>query len=153
MPPAVLAAAAGDRDQGELFARGHAVLGQQLTQLLGPDAALAGLDPADLGAVAFEDAGRVLERVADVLPVPAQRTSDQTAPHGGISGHGSCLPAVLPAASTCYVASHAERSILSSPKVATTRRAGCLAARPPGLTPADSAGSVVKLRIHPARTR
>jgi len=93
MPPAVLAAAAGDGHQRELLARRHAVLGQQFTQFLGPDAALAGLDPADLGTVAFEDPGGVLERVAHVLPVPAQRTAHHTAPHGGISGHGSCLPA------------------------------------------------------------
>ena len=82
-----------DREQRLLLGRGHAVLGQQLPQFLGADAALAGLDPADLGTVAFEDPGRVFEHVAHVLPVPAQRTAHHTAPHGGISGHGSCLSA------------------------------------------------------------
>ena len=76
-------------DEHGPLAVGHVVLGQQLAQFLGPDAALAGLDPADLRAVAFEDSGRVFERVARVFPVPAQRASDEPAPHRGISGHGS----------------------------------------------------------------
>src|SRR5580704_15381920 len=94
MPPASLAAAAGDGQQRGLVALRHAVLGQQLAQFLGPDTTLAGFDPADLRTVALEYACRVFERVADILPVPAQRASDEAAPYGGFSGHGSCLPAV-----------------------------------------------------------
>jgi hypothetical protein len=95
MPPGSLAAAAGDGGQGGLLAVRHAVFGQQLAQLLGPDAALSGLDPADLRPVAFQHAGRVFEGVAHVLPVPAQCASHEAAPDGGFSGHGSCLSAVL----------------------------------------------------------
>jgi hypothetical protein len=94
MPPASLAATAGDRHQRGLVAFRHAVLGQQLAQFLRPDTALAGFDPADLRTVALKHARRIFERVADILPVPAQSASDETAPDGGFSGHGSCLSAV-----------------------------------------------------------
>src|SRR6266567_3917404 len=88
-----LAATASDGRQRGLLAVRHPVLGQQLAQFLGPDATLAGLDPADLRPVALQHASRVLQRVSHVLPVPAQRASDEAAPHGGFSGHGSCLSA------------------------------------------------------------
>ena len=94
MPPAALAAAARDGHQRGLLAVRHPVFSQQLAQLLRPDAALPGLDPADLRPVALQHAGRVLQRVAHVFPVPAQRASDEAAPHGWFSGHGSCLSAV-----------------------------------------------------------
>jgi hypothetical protein len=42
-------------------------------EFLAADAALAGLDPADLRRVALQDPGRVTERVAEVLAVPAKR--------------------------------------------------------------------------------
>src|ERR1700683_5186615 len=88
MPPASLAATAGDGHQRGLLALRHAVLGQQLAQFLGPDTTLAGFDPADLRTVALKHTRRIFERVADMLPVPAQSASDEAAPYGGFSGHG-----------------------------------------------------------------
>ena len=47
-----------------------------------------GLDPAELGGVALEDRGHVVERVAEVLAVPAERPADEAAPDGRCQGHG-----------------------------------------------------------------
>ena len=58
----------------------NAVLGEQFTQLLAADAALAGLDPADLRAVTFEDPRRVVKCVAQALAVPAKRSADDPSP-------------------------------------------------------------------------
>jgi hypothetical protein len=43
-----------------LLLLGDAVLGEQVAEVSGADAALARLDPADLGTVAFQDAGGVV---------------------------------------------------------------------------------------------
>jgi len=57
------------------------VLGEQFKEFSSADATLAGLNPGDLGAVAVEYAGGVIERVAEFLPVTAQGGADDTAPH------------------------------------------------------------------------
>src|SRR5581483_8794398 len=74
-----------------LLALRDAVLGEQLTQLPGADSALAGLDPADLRAVAAEDPGWVFERVPEVVPVAGQRGAYQAPPYRWCGDHGSCL--------------------------------------------------------------
>ena len=79
--PAERAARVGQGGQDGLLLVADAVLGQQLAQFLAADAALAGLDPADLRAVAFQDPGRVVQRVAQVLPVPAQCPADEPSPY------------------------------------------------------------------------
>ena len=61
------------REQRLLLGRGHAVLGQQLPQFLGADAALAGLDPADLRAVALKDASSLVQVVAKAFAVFPKR--------------------------------------------------------------------------------
>ena len=71
-----------------LFLFADAVLGEQLAEFLGPDAALPGLDPADLGPVAFQHAGGVLQDEPQVFAVPAQRGADQEAPRGWCFDHG-----------------------------------------------------------------
>jgi hypothetical protein len=76
-------AAAGDHLQDVLLGVRHAVFGQELAQLLGADSALSGLDPADLGPVAFQDPGRGLQRESDGLTMTAQGGSDEPAPHRG----------------------------------------------------------------------
>ena len=75
-------------DQDLLLLVADAVFGQQLAQFLAADAALASLDPADLGAVAFQDPGRVLERVAQVLPVAAQGGAHEPSPNWRCCDHG-----------------------------------------------------------------
>jgi hypothetical protein len=57
--PAERTARVRQRGQQVLLPGVDAVLGQQLAQLLRADAALAGLDAADLRAVALEHVGRV----------------------------------------------------------------------------------------------
>jgi hypothetical protein len=47
---------------------------------------VAGLDAADLGAVALQDLGRVVERVPNGLAQPSQLTAQQPAADGGYLG-------------------------------------------------------------------
>ena len=70
--PSADAARIGHGGQDGLLLVVDAVLGEQLPQFLAADAALPGLDPADLRSVAFQDPGRVVKRVAQVLSVPAE---------------------------------------------------------------------------------
>jgi hypothetical protein len=49
-----------DGGQGPLLGLADAVLDEQVPQVPGADAALSRLDPADLGTVAFQDAGGVV---------------------------------------------------------------------------------------------
>jgi hypothetical protein len=51
----------GHGGQGDLLFFADAVLGKQLAQLITPYSALRSLDPADLGAVAVQDPGCVIE--------------------------------------------------------------------------------------------
>jgi hypothetical protein len=78
----------GDGCQGVLLVLAHAVFGEQLPELFRPDAALPGLDPADLRPVAFQHAGRVFQDEPLVLAVPAQRGAEQEAPCGWCFYHG-----------------------------------------------------------------
>jgi hypothetical protein len=55
------------------------------------DAALSRLDPADLGTVAFQDAGSVVKPVAQAFAVPAQGRAEQPPPYGGRFYHGAFL--------------------------------------------------------------
>jgi hypothetical protein len=79
-PSGSVAAGTGQCHEGFLHGGVGPVLGQQLTQFLSADAALAGLDPADLRRVALQGAGRVAEVVACAFPVLAQAGADQALP-------------------------------------------------------------------------
>ena len=60
LPPAACPGRLRDGGQGPLLLLADAVLGEQVSQVPGADAALPRLDPADLGTVAFQDPGRVV---------------------------------------------------------------------------------------------
>ena len=75
-----------------------AVLGEQVAQVSGADAALSRLDPADLGTVAFQDAGSVVQPVAEAFAVPAQGRAHQPSAYGGCFSHGAFLSVGLAAA-------------------------------------------------------
>jgi len=73
----------GEQPQDGLLLIGDAVLAAELAQLLVPDPALAGLDPAHLRRVAFQDPGHVVQRVAPALSVAAQGLAYQASSYGG----------------------------------------------------------------------
>jgi hypothetical protein len=58
--PAACPGRLSDGGQGPLLLLADAVLGEQVSQIPGANAALAGLYPADLGTVTFQDAGGVV---------------------------------------------------------------------------------------------
>lgn len=66
---------------------GAPTVAQELAELFAADAALPGLDPADLRGVALEYSSRVPERVPEVFPVPAQRPAYQAAPDRRCRNH------------------------------------------------------------------
>lgn len=78
---------AGDRDQSGLLWFADAVLSQEQPELPATDAALAGLDPAYLAAVALQYLaavalqylGSISKRIPQPFPVVPQRGADQPA--------------------------------------------------------------------------
>jgi hypothetical protein len=82
----VRAAWVGYRGQYRLLLT-RAVLDKQFPQLLRPDAALPGLDPADLGPVTLQDSRRVIKREAQVLAIPAKRPAHEPPPYRRYSDH------------------------------------------------------------------
>ena len=72
LPPAACPGRLRDGGQGPLFLLTDAVLGEQVSQVPGADAALPRLDPTDLRTVTFQDAGSVVQSVAQAFAVPAQ---------------------------------------------------------------------------------
>ena len=73
LPPAARAARSGERHQAGALAVAHAVLGEQVPQVMGADPPHPRLDPAYLGAVATEHRGCVIEAESPLQPVAPQR--------------------------------------------------------------------------------
>jgi hypothetical protein len=94
IPPALPVLLAGQGDQRVPLLGGDAVVFEQLPQFLGPDAADAGLYSADLGPVAVEEPGGLVEGISGFLAAAPQRGADQPPPDRRFS-HGSSPSTVL----------------------------------------------------------
>ena len=83
LPPAACPGRLRDGGQGPPLLLTDAVLGEQVPQVSDADAGLPRLDPADLGTVAFQDAGGIVQSVAPAFAVPAQGAPSSRRRTGG----------------------------------------------------------------------